>query len=183
MNRHEIERLLPEVIQRTVAEGTPLALILDVMENIHAPSEMILENLDHYFNPYLTKENFVPFLAMWVDLTDILRETPQAFKESQTKGTHSAPLATGLGRLRELVAAAAFLSQWRGTQKGLLRFLETATGVSGFQIDEHIIENGQEKPYHLHIKAPKTSEPFSPLLEKIIDLEKPAYVTYQLDFA
>ncbi len=187
MKQAEIALLLPEIFQRTVAgtrdgKASPIDFLLAVMDALHAPSEAILENLDRYFNPYQADDNFVPFLATWVDLTELLRETPAVFQGQADQGMCSAPLATGMGRLRELVAAAAYLSQWRGTEKGLRRFLETATGVSGFIIKEQIIENGQEKPYHLQIEAPKSTEQFRPLLEKIIDLEKPAYVTYQLEF-
>jgi hypothetical protein len=88
-----------------------------------------------------------------------------------------------LGRLRELIAQAAFLSQWRGTSRGLLRFLEAATGVQGFAIDEQVPgPDGLPRPFHLRVRAPQTTKPYSVLIERIIEIEKPAYVTYELAF-
>jgi hypothetical protein len=85
--------------------------------------------------------------------------------------------------LRELVAAAAYLSKWRGTSKGLHHFLETATGASGFTIDEHVRDkDGRERPYHIKVLAPAETAPYESLLRRIIALEKPAYVTYELEF-
>jgi hypothetical protein len=85
--------------------------------------------------------------------------------------------------LRELIAAAAFLSQWRGTAKGLLRFLETATGVEGFEIEEHARDaNGQPQPFHILVRAPAEAERYRGLVERIIEAEKPAYVTYELTY-
>jgi len=84
-------------------------------------------------------------------------------------------------RLRELIAAAAFLSRWRGTALGLQRFLATATGVQGFEIDERDA-NGQPRPFYALIRAPKETEPYRVLLERIIELAKPAYVKCELIF-
>jgi hypothetical protein len=38
------------------------------------------------------------------------------------------------------------------------------------------------KPFHLQVTAPKALTMHRPLLERIIELEKPAYVTYELSF-
>lgn len=176
MKRIEIEHLLPGIFQRTVQEGTPLFALLDVMEALPAPDEAALDQLDAYFNPYRTPDTFVPFLASWVDLDRLLRETPEEFAASAPP-----PLPSGMGRLRELVAAATFLAQWRGTAKGLLRFLETATGAQGFIIDEHMPgPDGQPRPFHLRVRAPQQAAPYRVLIEHIIASEKPAYVTYEL---
>jgi len=181
MKQEEIKRLLPGVFQRTVQPGNPITALLAVMEELHAPSEDILSHLESYFNPYEAPDIFVPYLAGWVDLDMFLREQPDDLAES-------APLPptfpTGVGRLRELVASAAYLSKWRGTARGLLLFLETATGVQGFTIDEHILdEDGVEMAYHIRVQAPTFTEPYEPMIRRIIQLEKPAYVTYELQFA
>ena len=82
-----------------------------------------------------------------------------------------------------MIAASAFLSKWRGTAKGLLCFLETATGCQGFEIDETVRDaNGQIKPFHLLIRAPAETARYRVLIERIIEMEKPAYVTYELSF-
>ncbi len=140
------------------------------MERLHEPDERILATLDQVFDPRRTPDRFVPYLATWVDLEGLLVETPQQARAPSWP--------TGLGRLRELIAAAAYLSRWRGTQKGLLYFLRVATGSDGFRVDEQ--PGG--KPYHVSIHAPKDTAAYRSLITRIIEREKPAYVTYELDF-
>src|SRR4051812_38010366 len=98
MQRREIERLLPGVIQRTLSESPLLVGFLEGMGALHAPSEAVLETLAANFDPRRAPDAFVPFLARWVDL--------------------SLPVSTGQGRMRELIASAVELSQWRGTARG-----------------------------------------------------------------
>lgn len=182
MKQSEILQLLPEIFQRTAAPENPLTVLLAVMEQLHAPAEGVLDGLDRFFDPRRTPDKFVAFLATWVDLASLLRDMP-ATGAPTTSAAPLDALSTGTGRLRELVAAAAYLSQWRGTRQGLLRFLETATGLTGFEINEAVIEKGQAIPYHLLITAPAPARPYRSLLDRIIALEKPAYVTYELIFA
>jgi len=164
MKSAEILRLLPGVFQRTARPGSPLAALLSVMEVLHAPSEQVLENLDALFDPRRAPDRFVPFLARWVDL--------------------DLPVTTGLGRLRELAAAGVELSRWRGTARGLLLFLSTATGRKDFEVDERVPgPNGLPRPFHIRVLAPAELAAHRPMLERIIELEKPAYVTYELHFA
>lgn len=178
MKQAEIAHLLPGIFQRTLRPGSPLYALLSVMEELHAPSEQVLTHIDGYFDPYRTPDNFVPFLAGWVDLERVLIESPD-----ERAITSAEPLPTGVGRLRELVAAAAYLSKWRGTGKGLLRFLETATGTKGFVVEENVADaNGQPRSFHIRIHAPKETAPYRAMLDKIIEIEKPAYVTCDLEF-
>jgi len=177
VKKGQIKRLLPSVFQRAVQRGNPLYAILDVMETMHAPSESALDHLDVTFNPNRAPDGFVPYLASWVDL-EVLLDVPHSEGPSSTPS-----LSTGLGRLRELVVGAATLSHWRGTHKGLCRFLETATGAAGFKVDEQVRgKDGKVKPFHLRVTAPKGLVQHRKLIERIIELEKPAYVTYELDF-
>lgn len=186
MKQNEILQLLPEIFQRTATPENPLTVLLGVMEQLHAPAEGVLVGLDRFFDPRRTPDKFVAFLATWVDLASLLRDMPAPDAAASTTAATAAPLdalSTGTGRLRELVAAAAYLSQWRGTRQGLLHFLETATGLTGFEINEAVEEKGQVIPYHLLITAPARAQPYRSLLDRIIALEKPAYVTYELAFA
>lgn len=179
MKRTEIEGLLPGVFQRTIVPGSPLAALLEVMEGLHSPSESILAQLDTYLEPYQAPPEFVPFIAGWLDLERFLTRVPEKLDVTIAQGL----FPSGLGHLRELIAAAAYLSKWRGTAKGLIRFLETATGESGFTIDEHVVdESNRQRPFHIQVHAPIAAEPYQPLIERIIELEKPAYVTYELQF-
>ncbi len=183
MKRNEIEQLLPEVFRRTVRAGNPLFALLEVMETLHAPSEEVLAELDRYFDPYRTPDHFVPYLARWVDLHRFLSELPAPETEGETGAASAVPFASGLGRLRELISAAAYLSKWRGTARGLLRFLETAVGREGFEIDETVPgPDGRPRPFHLLIKAPADVQHLTALIERIVEMEKPAYVTYELVF-
>ena len=178
MKRAQIKRLLPAVFQRVAEDGTPLIAALDVMQAMHAPVETTLGQLESIFDPRRTPKEFVPFLAGWVDLSLLLDATG-------TGGSTSAMSlsSVGIGRLRELTATAAKLSEWRGTRKGLQLFLQTATGMSGFVIDEHPAGlGGRVKPFHIRVKAPLELSEHRPLIERIIELEKPAYVTYELEF-
>ena len=180
MKHSEIATLLPEIYQRAVADGSPLYAVLEVMESLHRPSEEILENLETWFDPYQTPDRFVTFLAHWVDLD---RFFPEMGDAGQASGAHPAPVSSGLGRLRELIFAAAFLSQWRGTSLGLKRFLETATGVRGFELDEQVKgADGVVRPYHLCVRVPHAAEPYIGLVRRIVEQEKPAYVTHDIEF-
>lgn len=164
MQRKEIERLLPGVFQSTLVEGGPLAALLAVMDDLHARPEAVLSSLETTFDPRRAPDAFVPFLARWVNL--------------------EVRVTTGLGRLRELVAVAVELSRWRGTAHGLLRFLETATGERGFRIDEGVPDaTGRPRPFHIRVTAPPSVAAHRPMLEQIIEREKPAYVTYELMLA
>jgi hypothetical protein len=60
-------------------------------------------------------------------------------------------------------------------------FLETATGSTGFQIDEHVPDAaGRPRPFHIRVTAPPEVAPHRAMVEQIIEREKPAYVTYEL---
>jgi phage tail-like protein len=180
MKREEIESLLPRVFQQTLRPGRPLNALLEVMELLHAPAEAVLSQLEKYFNAYGTPDIFVPYLACWVDLD---RFYP--FYSAQPMEIQRAvdPISSGTGQLRELIAAAAYLSQWRGTANGLKLFLETATGMNGFELMENVEdENGNPRPFHIRIVAPPDAERHIALIERIVKQEKPAYVSYELEF-
>lgn len=180
MKRNEIAQLLPGIFQRTLSDGNPLTALLEVMEALQAPSEAVLERLDAIFDPRRTTDAFVPYLAYWADLTRLFDDQGNLTGEFAFS---RATIPTGVGRLRELIASAAYLSQWRGTQKGLLLFLQTATGQQDFKIQENLDLAGNARPYHISIRAPLESAQYKRLIERIVESEKPAYVTYELSFA
>ena len=172
MKPTEIEALLPEIYRRSLHPGAPLTAILQAMAALHQPDEIILDRLPDYFAPYSSPEDFLSFLARWVDLDRYL---------SQEAAPDFPP---GLGRLRELIAAAAELSRWRGSARGLTRFLELATGLSGFQVEENPPDDaGRPRPFHIRIHAPQQARPYQTLLQQIIQQEKPVYVTWELVYA
>jgi phage tail-like protein len=178
MHSTGIKQLLPGVFERTLRERSPLRALVHAMEALHEPAESILATLDSTFDPRRAPEAFVPFLARWVDLERLLVEHGQGARARRIRPS----ISTGLGRLRELVAAAARLSKWRGTSRGLLDFLRTATGAEDFEIRENEDSQGQPRLFHIVVCAPTSLESHRALIERIIDLEKPAYVTSELMF-
>jgi phage tail-like protein len=175
-----IERLLPAVFRAGVRPGSPLAAVLAVMEALHEPAERELASLDRVFDPRRAPDTFVPLLARWLDLDRLLEERPGGGRGRLTDSIE-------LGRLRELTAAAAYLSRWRGTARGLKLFLETATGTPGFAIDEQVPlapateGQGLPRPFHLKVLVPEAAAPLLPLIKRIVELEKPAYVTFETE--
>ncbi len=175
MKQDKIKSYLPSVFQRTTHSGNPLEAFLGIMEMLHTPSENVLSNVDRFFDPRRTPDEFVPFLARWVNLDRVF--TPNATIET------ASPLMPKMGHLRELVSDAVYLSKWRGTKKGLLLFLQTATGEKDFEIEERVrVDDGQPQPFHLKIRAPQTTEEQAELIKRIIDSEKPVHLTYEFEF-
>lgn len=166
MKRTGIEQLLPEIMRRTLGAGKPMDAILGVMESLHAPAEDCLLHIEQVFNPYATERRFVPYLASWVDLDRFF------------DASASEPISSGSGRVRELIARAAWLSKWRGTERGLLAFLETATGATGFAVDEQ----AGRAPFHIRVRVPAALAPHRALIARIVASEKPAYVTAEIEY-
>lgn len=164
MEADRIAQLLPEVYRRAAVHGTPLATILQVMEDLQAPVEDVLADVPQYFDPQRAPERFVPFLAHWVDLARWLDD--------------DGGFAPGVGRLRQVVAAAPVLSRARGTVDGLRQALEWATGVSGVRIGE----SSPPRPFHVVVTVPHVAEPQRELIERIVRQEKPAHVTAEIVF-
>lgn len=175
MKQDEIVLLLPEIFRRTYKpngrganEKTDvLSALLGVMEILQEPEEAILDNLDRYFDPDLVpdekRSTFLPFLAHWVDMDWLLPKS----------GEYEA----GLYCLHSLILSARRLASVRGTRKGLKQFLETATGQSGYHVQED-----PERPFHIIIHCPAVSEKMRALVKRIAAGEKPAYVRCTLIF-
>lgn len=180
MKQSEIAALLPGTIARGLRPedaNDPLAALLAVMEAFLEPCERTMERIDADFDPMRTRDSFVPYLAGWLDLDRLF---DPAYSDGRGRRE---PISTGLGSLRTLVSSAAFLSQWRGTEKGLLAFLEGATGLRGFDVEEREERDGDSlPPFHIRVHAPKEAQAHAELLHRIIRSEKPAYVTYDLVF-
>jgi phage tail-like protein len=166
MRRSATERLLPAAYQQAAGAGSVLAALLDVMEGMHEPSERVLEDVPELFSPYRTRDDLVPFLVGWV-------AADQLAPWSRTGERR--PPAVPTGRLRNLVAAGAVTAQWRGTAEGLQAVLETATGLAGFAVEEP-----PDQPFHIVVRAPAAALPQLTLIEHIVEVEKPAAVSYEV---
>jgi phage tail-like protein len=181
MRSDEIALLLPGIFQRVLpAAGGPswgpLPALLSVMEALHAGTEETLADYQAICDPNRTLDTFVPYLASWVDLDRIFVSSYEP-----VNGAPPDPLGTGLGRLRQLVARSAELTKIRGTREGLLEFMRTATGLDGFEIDEPTGAAG-ERPFHIGVRAPRAAKPHALLLGRIVEVERPAYCTWELTF-
>jgi phage tail-like protein len=150
-----------------------MAAIVSAMEDMHEPSEKVLSNLDSYFDPRRAPDAFVFVLARWTDIERFLRS------ERDITPRDSYPLTIPLGQLREWIASVTELARWRGTRRGLLLLLECATGINGYQLDEQPAgPDGKPRPFHFRLTAPAAAKPHAALIERILELEKPAYMTY-----
>lgn len=167
MKSDKIARLLPEIFQASVGRKGPLDGFLAAQEALHEPCERAIARFAEHLDPRTAPPPFVYMLARWTDL-DYLLDGPTA-----------APyFAAGVGRLRELVAATARNGHERGTERALLRLLETATGCTGFRI-----ETDSGVPFHFTIVAPFEARKFERLVGRLIEAEKPAFATCEVQFA
>jgi phage tail-like protein len=174
MNADAIARMLPWVFQvefDDVAKRgrSPLVALLGVMENMHAPVESVLGSIEAPFSPYRAPDPFVAYLTMWVDLAWLVMPSADGVR---------IPVPGGVGRLRDLVAAASALSAQRGTAAGLARFLEVATATHPV-----IVANDPDRAFNILVTVPAASQSNEALIRKIIDSQKPAHVTYDLVYA
>ena len=178
MKRQAIESLLPSVYRRAAVEGSVLSALIDVMQMLHEPSIDVLARVDAYFDPRRAPDAFIPYLGQWVDLD---RFYDQSFRGGDDD--LQAPISPGLARLRELIHFAAHLSRWRGTHQGLIDFLQVATGVVGFEVSDQVLDDdGSARPFHIRVSVPEAARVHLAIVRRIIESEKPAYVTYDHRF-
>jgi phage tail-like protein len=173
VKREAIVERLPDVFKQAAAgERNPLAVLLGVMEDLHERDEDILANFGRYVDPRRTTDEFVPYLAAWVDYAWLLLDPPDNPYSAVQR-----PFTGGLGRLRELVAWAAAESKWRGTSAGMVRMLERATGVQGYRVEETVTDaSGQQLPFCIRVIVPPQAERYLDVVRRIVEHEKPAHV-------
>lgn len=176
MDRTQIPRFLPENYRIAAARpDSPLSAMLAVMEGMHAPAEMVIDNLDAYVSPFQAPDPFVLLQASWLGID-------RYFDWSGDRPGAGAPrFRTGIGPLRLLVAEAAELGRERGTRDALIRFLETATGIRGFTVAEGA-PDGAPLPFHFTVRAPAAAAPLEDFILRIIEGERPAHATFDLSF-
>lgn len=167
MKLDEIMDLLPEIFKRSISRNSPVDALIKLMHTLHLPTEEILNSLDAFTDPRRTRPELIPFLAYWMNLNWLLNEELLRSK--------------GVGFMRELMANGAFLSQWRGTAPGLRMLISIILGSDEIQIEKPV-SNGYENqlPFHFHIRISKNAMHYDSVIRKIIQKEKPAYVTYDL---
>jgi phage tail-like protein len=178
MQRAAIERMLPSIFQRAIAERSPLIALLEVMETLHAPAEEMLSRLPDVFAARRTDTRFLTMLAHWLNLDWLYPQTHVGSKSLNWQPMLP-PIAPG--RLRELISKAPSIAQLRGTSGGLQLFLEIVTGEGPFRLEEKVAdEEGALIPFHVRVLAPRSTQVYQELIERIVENEKPAYVTWDL---
>jgi phage tail-like protein len=148
-----------------------------IFESILNPIENSVDNMALYFDPRLTPESLLPWLASWVDL---------ALDPSWP-----------LERRRELVQKAADLYRWRGTKSGLSEYLRIYTGsapeileyIPGMILDEKtqlgintmLGSSGAGHHFTVIIESPEESKIDPKVVRQIIESQKPAWAVYTLE--
>ena len=83
MRASEIKDLLPTVFQRAADSNIPLRVLLEVMEALHEPAEeVIATTLPTYFDHYKAPDQWLPYLASWVDLGWLLEWVEDAMGQA-----------------------------------------------------------------------------------------------------
>lgn len=144
-----------------------LGRFLLIFESILEPLDRCIDQLNLYFDPRVTPEAMLPWLASWVDL--VLNE----------KWT--------VEQRRTLIRAAPTLYLWRGTRRGLTEYLHIYTGVIPTIIEPHqLSEEGQTTDvppgvFYVILEVPDPARIDREIVEAIIEAEKPAHTAYMLD--
>lgn len=167
MDAERLRLLLPEVYQSAAWPGSPLSATLEVMADLHEPVERVLADFPSVIDPWRTPDRFVPYLARWVGLEGWL----------DTNGE----LATGIGRLRLVIAAAAQLQQSRGTTAGLRHALVLALGEPDVQVQESVPgPDGRPVPFTVRVTVPSRVWEQRALVERIVAEEKAAHAVVEI---
>jgi phage tail-like protein len=179
MRPDRIARFLPEIYRLTLgARHGVLDSLLDAMAELHEPSEEVLDELDRYIDPVRTPDRFLPMLAGWLDLAAYLDWSGGRKESGEPR------FAPGPDRLRLLVTRAADLNSRRGTRAALEEFLSVATGIGGFTVEENPPDAQRvPRPFHVCVHAPDAAKRYGDLIGRIVEAERPAYVTYEIVYA
>jgi len=149
---------------------------IHVFEDLMKPLENTVNNLAMYFDPLLTPEPLLPWLAFWVNLV-LDPNWP-------------------VERRRNLVKSVAKLYRWRGTKRGLTEYLRIYTGsipeiseyIPGMSLDTEtklgintqLGSSGTGHHFTVTLKLDDNSEVSIDTVRSIIDSQKPAYTVYTL---
>jgi phage tail-like protein len=174
MEQRRILRYLPENYQLAAAHDRGVMRgMLAVMEGMHAPVDRVLRSLDSYFDPYRAPDAFVLLQATWLGLDRYFDWS------GGSPGLGEARYPAGIDRLRMLIAEFPELVRSRGTHQSLIRFLEVATGLSGFAV-----EDGNKMQaigaFHIVVQVPANAAQLDDLIRRIVAGERPAHATWEI---
>ena len=164
MARTQLRDSLPQVIA-SGADSGPLASLLAAADGMHQPVGDVLDHLELWFHTVSAPDPMVCYLASWVDLDWL------TLPESPTRARSTLP--AGTAPLRDLLAESADLAARRGTVGGILRFLEVATGRTGFGVED-------AGGFHLRVTVPGDAGDLLETVARIVAATKPAHVTAEV---
>lgn len=175
MEPRRILHYLPQNYQAAAgAKQNVLIAMLSVMDSMHAPCERVLGSIESYFDPYRAPDAFVLMQASWLGLDRYFTWSGGSYGQ----GEPSFP--TGIGRLRLLIGEYPVLVRSRGTRSTLTRFLEVATGLAGFSVDDG---SGTGEDFHILVRAPKSAAALANFIRLIVAGERPAHATWDVQFS
>lgn len=127
------------------------------LEALWAPIEQLVDHFDFFIDSETTPAFFMEQLATWLGLT-LDEKWPQA-------------------KRRAVLQEAGELYRWRGTRRGLSRYLEIYTGV------EPEIEEAADGAHHFQVTltVPDEESVDRATVDRIIQANKPAHTTYELE--
>ncbi len=164
MDAGRLALLLPEIYQRAAGPGTPLAAVLDVMADQHAPVEDVIEGFPGMLDPWRAPDPFIPYLAGWVGLDGWL--------------TRDGDFEAGIDTLRAVVAAAPELRRHRGTTEGLSLALSLALDGAPVRVDDGTTE--MTDPFVVKVTLPPGTEPVLGMVRRIVREEKAAHCVVEI---
>ncbi len=145
-------------------------------EDCIAPMQERISQFSRLFDAQMTPTEFLPWLATWVGLA--LNENWPELKR------------------RILIAEAVELYRWRGTRRGLSRYLQIYTGVmpsiedtpyTGITMGpstemgtEATLGGLAEFAFYVTLELPPGSNVSEQIIRDIIEAEKPAHTVYEL---
>ena len=165
-------KYLPSIYTRDEFIGR----FLRIFESVLSPVDGQIGSLDSYFDPDLTPDIFLPWLASWLDVTLV---------DSWTRERKVA-----------LLRAAPDLHRWRGTRRGLREHLrlyldtdpeieESAGGLRlgpstqlGFRTT--LGDTGARHHFTVTLRVPDPSLLDYTAVSALIEAQKPAHCTYSL---
>jgi phage tail-like protein len=169
-----------------------LPRFLRIFKSVLDPLDRMIQLIHYYFDPRVTPEQVLPWLATWVSL--VLDEK------------------WDVARRRELVSAAAYLYRFRGTRLGLGEYLRIYAGAAPRLVDagsaalagdapvpEHVVRvilkvprDRVEEEGRLRAEDTPEGRKFDPAaarqaierqIRQIIESEKPAHAAYELELS
>ncbi|HYU49941.1 MAG TPA: phage tail protein [Candidatus Limnocylindria bacterium] len=162
--------LLAPLLGEPLSSDPFLRRLLAIFEPALWPVVETLDSFAAYLDPYTTSEEFLRWLASWLDLA--LDETWES------------------DRRRRLVASAVVMYRWRGTKRGMLEYLTAYLGTVPEVIDEAERVEVADEPlvggepiapmFRVIVNGPAPEAELS-RLRAIVELAKPAHAGYRIE--